>query len=414
MAESHGSEPPHHILFISHEASRSGAPLMLLHLLRWLRAKRPTTFEVVSLVDGPLLQEFSSFGPTKALNRTWMRWFIIADNMLGHAVRLSGNPLIRATARLTRAARRWAFQRQLGDLQRFSLIYANSAVSGDVFDLLPDRRPPLVTHVHELSHSLRHGIPRRSLEQMLKTTDRFIACSTAVRDVLASEHDVPHGSITVCHEPIVATDLAGARDRYDRHKVLHELGIPADSVVVGASGTREWRKGTDLFALVAASVLAKLSAPHVYFVWVGGVRPNSTDATFRYDVAKLGIEDRVRFVETTVDPHRYFSIFDVMVLTSREDPFPLVALEASAMEIPVIGFDSGGLKEMLPPGCGIVVGYADTAAMTASVVQLLQDPVKRKQIGSSAAELVAERYDIDAIGPAVCAVIDELVGGRSR
>lgn len=414
MTQSHGSKPPHHILFISHEASRSGAPLMLLHLLCWLRANRATTFEILSLVDGPLLQDFSSFGPAKALNRTWMRWFIIVDNMLGHAVRLSGNPLIRATARLTRAARRWAFQRQLGDLQRFSLIYANSAVSGHVLDLLPDRRPPLVTHVHELSHSLRYGIPRRSLEQMLKSTDRFIACSTAVRDVLASEHDVPHESITVCHEPIVAEDLAGARDRYDHHKVLHELGIPADSLVVGASGTREWRKGTDLFALVAASVLAKLPAPQVYFVWVGGVRPNSTDATFRYDVAKLGIENRVRFVETTADPHRYFSIFDVMVLTSREDPFPLVALEAAAMEIPVVGFDSGGLKEMLPEGCGIVVGYADTAAMTESVVQLLQDPVKRKEIGSSAAELVVERYDIDAIGPAICAVIDEVVGGPSR
>src|ERR1700704_1052659 len=41
------------VLFIGHEATRTGAPLMLLHLLRWLRDNTDIDFDLLIRSDGP-------------------------------------------------------------------------------------------------------------------------------------------------------------------------------------------------------------------------------------------------------------------------------------------------------------------------------------------------------------------------
>ncbi len=48
-------------------------------------------------------------------------------------------------------------------------------------------------------------------------------------------------------------------------------------------------------------------------------------------------------------------------MTSREDPFPLVVLDALDARVPVIGFDGGGgFVELLQRDCGVLVPYLDT------------------------------------------------------
>lgn len=399
---------PPHVLFISHEAGRSGAPLALLHLVRWLKNHSSITFEILCLGDGPLVRDFASVAPVTVVDRSWSKWFIQADWAAAHGTTFFAHPAVRVVARITAALRRWALRRDFGELDRFCLIYANSAVSAACFDALPSRRPPIVTHVHELSYSLRHLIPATSLDRMLRSSDRYIACSTAVRDTLVGEHGVPSERVRVVYSPVDTRELDSASGRSRRKQVLAEVGIPEDAVIVGACGSREWRKGTDLFAQLSVAVKAKLGPIPVFFMWVGGLRPGASDAAFRYDFDKLGLDETVRLIDTVPDPHRYFSVFDVFVLTSREDPFPLTALEAAAMGIPVVGFDSGGLKEMLSEDAGRVVDYADITSMAENVIELLADPALSQEIGSKGAARVRERYDIELIGPALLRIIDDV------
>src|SRR4051812_6686557 len=46
------------VLFVGHEASRTGAPIMLLHLLRWLRANTDIDFDLVLRAGGALIEEY--------------------------------------------------------------------------------------------------------------------------------------------------------------------------------------------------------------------------------------------------------------------------------------------------------------------------------------------------------------------
>src|SRR4051812_29653672 len=51
-------------VFISHDASRTGAPMVLLHLLRWIRENLDLPFVVVLGRRGPLQAAFEALAPT--------------------------------------------------------------------------------------------------------------------------------------------------------------------------------------------------------------------------------------------------------------------------------------------------------------------------------------------------------------
>ena len=49
------------VLFVSHDASLTGAPIVLLHLVRWLRTNANMDMEMVFVDGGPLLPEFGRY-----------------------------------------------------------------------------------------------------------------------------------------------------------------------------------------------------------------------------------------------------------------------------------------------------------------------------------------------------------------
>src|SRR5690242_5918890 len=55
-------------LFVSHDASLTGAPIVLLNFLRWLSAQQLMPFEVLLREGGPLQTEFERIAPTQVLN----------------------------------------------------------------------------------------------------------------------------------------------------------------------------------------------------------------------------------------------------------------------------------------------------------------------------------------------------------
>jgi glycosyltransferase involved in cell wall biosynthesis len=62
---------------------------------------------------------------------------------------------------------------------------------------------------------------------------------------------------------------------------------------------------------------------------------------------------------------KYFAAFDVFALVSREDPFPVVCLEAASLGKPIVCFNSSdGEKEFVENDCGFVVPDLDIEIMT--------------------------------------------------
>ena len=93
------------------------------------------------------------------------------------------------------------------------------------------------------------------------------------------------------------------------------------------------------------------------------------------------------------DVSAFFSAADAFLLTSREDPFPTVAIEAMSVGLPVLAFDgSGGMAEFLKEeGLGYVVPYCDAPAMAARL-KAVAPRGRRSGDARKAQETVEKRF----------------------
>ena len=382
------------ILFVSHNASRTGAPIELLHFLRWFKKNGNRPFSVLLGGDGELVSDFSDLADTWSLDRShWLpqatRTNILNAMRLGKVARLAESSDVRRFAAKSSPA----------------LIYANSIASARVIELL-EPKVPVLTHVHELEFAFRN-YSREPLSALLTQTQQFIACSNAVRDNLIHAHGVRAARVETVHESI---PLDAVRAERTGQQVFQELRLPGDALLVAASGILCWRKGADLFLQLAREVCRQRS--RAYFAWIGGGSADDI-AKFEHDVRILGLMERVRITGTVLDPWDYMAAADVFALTSREDPYPLACLEVAALGKPILCFEgAGGMPEFIEQDCGFAVPYMDVTAMAERVVFLLDDADCRLSMGKAARLKVSQRHDINAAAPRIMELMERTIAGR--
>ncbi len=347
------------VVFVVHEAQRSGAPIALLNLLRWLRQKTDMSFEVVLGEDGPLAKEFEALVPVA-----------LADaGVMGRVT------------------------------SRTRLVYANSTWSHALVDQAPPFEAPVVSHVHELRANLRPVDPLRAG----KRPERYVAVSKQVKSILVADYSIDPDRVTICKPFVPVCDVVlGQAERVD----WQDLGLPADVRVVGAVGSLWPTKGPDLFVRLAEHVVrTRSNEDDVHFVWVGG--PSSQLPVVNRRVEEAGLSERVHLLGEVQRPFGLMAAFDVLVLPSREDAFPLVVLEAGVLGRCVVAFDCGaGVREVLGDGRGALVGLEDVVSMGRRVVALLRDNERRRDMGAGLAEYVAQRHDVTTGAPAILSVIE--------
>ena len=114
--------------------------------------------------------------------------------------------------------------------------------------------------------------------------------------------------------------------------------------------------------------------------------------------ARLGVSGKVRFAGWVSDPEVLYAAADIAVLPFFwQEPFGLVGPEASARELPVVAFRTGGVDEWLVDGeNGLAVPPRDVPAFAAAIDRLLADPDERLKFGRRGRELVRERFSDDA------------------
>ena len=169
------------------------------------------------------------------------------------------------------------------------------------------------------------------------------------------------------------------------------LSLPADSKIILNVGYADSRKGIDLFVDVACKILKE--HPDVWFVWVG-LRDESFMQSILTGIERSGFANRILFPGIRRDDiDIFYSGSDIFLLTSREDPFPSVVLDAMNTRLPVIGFDNaGGFKDIITETTGVLVPYLSGERMADAVSQVLKDPDLQIQLGNNAADLIERKF----------------------
>jgi glycosyltransferase involved in cell wall biosynthesis len=379
------------VLFISHNASCTGAPILLLNFLRWFKANAETPFKILLKNGGPLESEFADLAPVFLLNQ--QRPKSLPERILRRlGIANTQNPL-----------QQWLAADSI------ELIYSNTITNHSALSALSFLNCPVISHVHELESVIR-SMAGKQVEVTKAATTRYISASNAVKENLVNHHCILPEAIETIHAFLPLTQLDQLRPAQESAKIRAELNLPDNALIVGASGTLGWRKGPDLLIQLAQIMRNRYPELPVFFLWVGGDERGEQQRFYelQYDIQHLKLEQTVRFLGAKSNPLDYFRIFDVFAMLSREDPYPLVCLEAAFLAKPIVCFaGAGGEPEFVEEDCGFVVPYLDIETMAAKIHLLLESAELARAFGNRAAQKVRERHDISIAAPQINAIIQQ-------
>ena len=360
------------VLVLGHDAARAGAQIVLLTMLQEWHAHGHCDFRLVLLRDGVLRGDFEKVCKT----------LVISDY---------------ATEALQKAALD-AFCSESPDA-----ILANTVVVGPFLQNLKNFGAPIVTYVHELQKSIERWAPGPIMRATVENSDHFIAVSDPVAENLHHTHDIEKNKISIINE-YIKTSYQVSLPRLET--LRSELEINPGELIVFGCGTMDWRKGPDLFAQTTKEVLKKI--PEARFFWIGSDTGDEASASAH----RLATDARIRFLGERENPRDFLALGHVFFLSSREDPFPLVALEAADAGLPVVCFaDAGGMPEFVGNICGRTVPFENTQAAAAALVEFLTQETIRQNTGLTAQAAVRAKHDA-AMGSA--SVFSILEGLRKR
>lgn len=114
---------------------------------------------------------------------------------------------------------------------------------------------------------------------------------------------------------------------------------------------------------------------------------------------KLGINEQVRFLGKQDAVEDLLAISDLFILPSETESFGLAALEAMAVEVPVISSNAGGIPEININGkTGFMSNVGDYEDMAKNAIYILEDEGRLKQFKKDA-YAHAKTFDIENILP---------------
>ncbi len=212
---------------------------------------------------------------------------------------------------------------------------------------------PVVWHVREI---LPPGRRRRWFAGRLRRdATRIVAVSEAVAGWLREEGlgDLVEVVYNGVEGPLGMPDREIARDGFD---------LPADACVVGLFSQLVEHKGALHF--VRAAHRSASEDPHLWFLIAGHGPPHFVDR-LRSAIADGPASSRIRLLPPQPEIWPLLAAVDVAAVTTLwPDPLPRVVMEAMAVGRPVVGFDGGGVPEMVVDGeTGVLCASGDVESL---------------------------------------------------
>jgi glycosyltransferase involved in cell wall biosynthesis len=176
---------------------------------------------------------------------------------------------------------------------------------------------------------------------------------------------------------------------------------PRPGPIIGAVGRLEPQKGFDVLLRALRDV------EDVTLVLIGD---GSEREQLRSLAGSLELDDRIVWQDWSDDVRSYLPAFDVFVLPSRFEGFPLVVLEALLAETAVVATNVGSVAEAVRhEETGLLVRADNAAALAAALRRLLADADLRRNLGRRGRRLVLDRFTAQHMARSFAAIYDELV-----
>lgn len=367
---------PSHILFVSHDANRAGAQLFLLNVIKYLHAKG-VRMSLLLLDGGVLEDEFSTYCSV-------FKFAHPTPSLKSKLLRKNTSPIFDAISAIKKQG-------------YIDLIYVNTIACASVVKRLKSNfNCPLVTHLHELAYSIQLYSSKEHQHELFNYSDNFIACSYAVGQNIIQRHQVTPERVTTIHSFVDNQSVIKRIATSSTQQIKEKYELPSDTFLVGSCGNAEWRKGIDIFVQTAYQLKQRFPLLKFCFVWVGVKKEGELFEQLRFDIERMELQETIRIIEPTPEAIEIIHACDVFYLSSREDPFPLVMLEAALAKKAIIGYEkTGGCSEFVETDAGIVVEYLNIPLVVNQLATWINAPHELTAFGEVAYNKVTQRYNFE-------------------
>lgn len=319
------STAPKKILFITPTGGRTGSEMMLWYYLNHLKST-PVETIVYARRKGELVGEHSPADFT---------YFSKKKNTFAHGV-YEGiyNKVVGCVPDITQLQR-------IHHKHKPDFWYINTIIMPEVAALAVRLDVPYLLHVHE-SITVYNDFRADEIELMFSNATKIICCSEATRKYVTRMGYDAEVSYSFIDKELINI-------RQNPTDLRKQLGIPDDAFVWVMSGMMSVRKGYDLIP----EILEKLPK-NAYIIWIGRENPTGIWHYIERSVS----ENNLNFVHIPPQSDQYYdylNMADGFVLLSREEPLGLVVIEAAFLQKPIVGFNAGGIQEIMQQGMGAVV-----------------------------------------------------------
>jgi len=162
------------------------------------------------------------------------------------------------------------------------------------------------------------------------------------------------------------------------------IHVGANVILFVADSISNRRKG---FSHLIQSLNGMCDQDEIVLLTIGGSACN-INGTFRH--IHLGSINSDRLLVAA------YSAADVFVIPSLQEAFGQTVLEAMACGVPVVGFDTGGIPDMVRSGqTGLLAPVGNVTALRQAIETLIHDPDLRGQIGRHCRDVVETEYRLD-------------------
>jgi len=277
---------------------------------------------------------------------------------------------------------------------------------------------PIIYHIHSTEAGRSLGSPNPQLvsfEMMgIQLADTVITVSHAMKDELITMGADP-GKVHVCHNGIDAKTFAPSHiDKRQLSLTRKQYNIAPDNAVILFLGRLEQVKGPDKLVKAMSEVIE--SNPAARLVMVGS---GTQEGLIRDMITQYSLDHHV-FINTSflddISKIHHYAMADVCVFPSLYEPFGIVALEAMAMEKPVVAGARGvsGLREIVitPPASrptGMHVNPIDPGDIAWGINTVLHDRDVARLWGKNGRQRVLDTFSWNSIAKKTLKIYEGII-----
>lgn len=243
-------------------------------------------------------------------------------------------------------------------------------------------RAGTVTTVHGFTGGgLRNRIYEWAQRRAYRKFDAVVAVSRKLSEELRDE-GIPEPRLhTIPNSRRPPTKLL------DRAEARRALGLPDDGFQVGWIGRLSQEKGPDVLLEALALLKRELEGQGFDAAFVGDGRMRKE---LEEQCGALGLENSVHWLGQVADAAEFFRAFDVVVLSSRTEGTPIVALEAMMAGVPLVATRVGGVPDLMGSGAALLVDPEAPDVLARAIADVYRDPEEARRRSDRARERARE------------------------